>query len=681
MIQMSLFIWLLPLLAFVIQIFFGKRLPRRGDWISISAIGTSFVLSAIMLVQILLKGDPNFTVSAGVSWIDIGQFKLPMGIYIDNLTVIMLMVVTTVSLLVHIYSVGYMKGEPLYNWFYAYLSLFSFSMLGLVLWDNLFGIFIMWELVGICSYLLIGYYFEKDSAANAGKKAFITNRIGDFGFLIGFLIVYSTLGTLNLAEIRDGVAAGTLNGTLLTAAGILLFCGAIGKSAQFPLHVWLPDAMEGPTPVSALIHAATMVAAGVYLVARLTFMLSFDAMVVVAYVGGFTAIFAATIAITQNDIKRVLAYSTISQLGYMVMALGVGSYTAGFFHLTTHAMFKAGLFLGSGSVIHAMHHAMHKLHLHEDPNDIRLMGGIRHKMPVTYYTFMAFTLALCGIPFFSGFLSKDAILGGTLAFAMSQDNPVHYLLPIFGFAAAMITAFYMIRLVILTFHGKPQREEIYEHIHESPKVMTIPLMVLAGLSFFIFYTLPVINPINAESGWFMHLIQKPYSAVTAQLGHPVLEISEHTAHLAHISGIFISLLVAFAGILLALALYFWKRWDVDRLTDKIRPLYNLSFNKYYFDEIYDATFIRGTLLWNNALNWFDNTIIDGIVNGSSKVAQMISFVSGKFDLGIIDGAVNGIAVVTQYVGKRVQKVQTGQIQHYILGALMGIVVIILWTLF
>ena len=681
MIQMSLFIWLLPLLAFVIQIFFGKRLPRRGDWISISAIGTSFVLSAIMLVQILLKGDPNFTVSAGVSWIDIGQFKLPMGIYIDNLTVIMLMVVTTVSLLVHIYSVGYMKGEPLYNRFYAYLSLFSFSMLGLVLWDNLFGIFIMWELVGICSYLLIGYYFEKDSAANAGKKAFITNRIGDFGFLIGFLIVYSTLGTLNLAEIRDGVAAGTLNGTLLTAAGILLFCGAIGKSAQFPLHVWLPDAMEGPTPVSALIHAATMVAAGVYLVARLTFMLSFDAMVVVAYVGGFTAIFAATIAITQNDIKRVLAYSTISQLGYMVMALGVGSYTAGFFHLTTHAMFKAGLFLGSGSVIHAMHHAMHKLHLHEDPNDIRLMGGIRHKMPVTYYTFMAFTLALCGIPFFSGFLSKDAILGGTLAFAMSQDNPVHYLLPIFGFAAAMITAFYMIRLVILTFHGKPQREEIYEHIHESPKVMTIPLMVLAGLSFFIFYTLPVINPINAESGWFMHLIQKPYSAVTAQLGHPVLEISEHTAHLAHISGIFISLLVAFAGILLALALYFWKRWDVDRLTDKIRPLYNLSFNKYYFDEIYDATFIRGTLLWNNALNWFDNTIIDGIVNGSSKVAQMISFVSGKFDLGIIDGAVNGIAVVTQYVGKRVQKVQTGQIQHYILGALMGIVVIILWTLF
>ena len=329
MIQTALFIWLLPLLAFVIQIFFGKKLPRRGDWNSISAIGIRFVLSAVMLVQILLNNDPDFKVSAAVPWIDIGLFKLVMGIYIDNLSVIMLLVVTTVSFLVHLYSVGYMDGDPLYHRFFAYLSLFSFSMLGLVLWDNLFGIYMMWELVGICSYLLIGYYFEKDSAANAGKKAFITNRIGDFGFLIGFLIIFSSLGTLNLAEIYNGVAAGELQGSLLTAAGILLFCGAIGKSAQFPLHVWLPDAMEGPTPVSALIHAATMVAAGVYLVARVSFMLSFDAMLVIAYIGGFTAILAATIAITQNDIKRVLAYSTISQLGYMIMSLGVGSYTAG----------------------------------------------------------------------------------------------------------------------------------------------------------------------------------------------------------------------------------------------------------------------------------------------------------------------------------------------------------------
>ncbi len=681
MIQTALIIWLLPLLAFVIQIFIGKRLPRRGDFISVSAIGIGFVLSIILLVQVLMQGDPHFKLTASVPWIDIGQFKLAMGIYIDNLAVVMLVVVTTVSFVVHVYSIGYMHGDPLYNRFFAYLSLFSFSMLGLVLWDNLFGIYIMWELVGICSYLLIGYYFEKDSASNAGKKAFITNRIGDFGFLIGFLIVFSTLGTLNLAEIHSGIAAGTLQGGLLTAAGILLFCGAIGKSAQFPLHVWLPDAMEGPTPVSALIHAATMVAAGVYLVARLTFMLSLDAMIVIAYVGGFTAIFAATIAITQNDIKRVLAYSTVSQLGYMIMSLGVGAYTAGFFHLTTHAMFKAGLFLGSGSVIHGMHHAMDKLHVHEDPNDIRLMGGLRTKMPVTYYTFMIFTLALCGIPFFSGFLSKDAILGGTLAFAMSRENPVHYLLPVFGFAAAMITAFYMFRLVILTFHGRPKREDLYQHMHESPKVMTVPLMTLAALSLFFFYTLPSLNPISAEGGWFMHLIIKPVSAVSQQLGYPVLRISEETAHHAHVSGIFISILVALSGILLALALYFWKRWDVDKWTEKIRPLYDLSFHKYYFDELYDATVIKGTLVWNNMLNWFDAKIIDGLVNGSGWLTRSISAISGKFDLGIIDGAVNGIADITQYFGRRVRKIQTGQIQNYILGALMGIVLIIIWTIF
>ena len=681
MIQTALVIWLLPLLAFVIQIFVGKRLPRRGDWISVSAIGISFILSVVLFVQLLLQGDPAFSLSDTVKWIDIGQFKIVMGISLDSLAIVMLLVVSTVSFVVHVYSVGYMDGDPIYNRFFAYLSLFSFSMLGLVLWDNLFGIYIMWELVGICSYLLIGYYFEKDSAANAGKKAFITNRIGDFGFLIGILIVFTSLGTFNLHEIHDGIAAGTLNGSLLTAAGILLFCGAIGKSAQFPLHVWLPDAMEGPTPVSALIHAATMVAAGVYLVARLTFMLSLDAMIVVAYVGGFTAIFAATIAITQNDIKRVLAYSTISQLGYMIMSLGVGSYTAGFFHLTTHAMFKAGLFLGSGSVIHAMHHAMHKLDVHDDPNDIRLMGGLRHKMPVTYYTFMAYTLALCGIPFFSGFLSKDAILGGTLAFAMAQGNPVHYLLPVFGFVAALITAFYMFRLVILTFHGKPQREDLYEHIHESPKVMTVPLSVLAVLSFFIFYTLPSVNPLNAEGGWFMHMIEQPESAVGIQIGHPVLEIAEETIHHAHVSGIFISILMALTGILLALALYFWKRWDVDRLTDKIRPLYNLSFHKYYFDEIYDATVIKGTLLWNNALSWFDARIIDGIVNGSGWLGKAVSFMSGRFDLRIVDGAVNGVADMTQYFGRRVRKIQTGQIQNYVLGALTGIVIIILWTIF
>jgi NADH-quinone oxidoreductase subunit L len=680
MIQLALIAWLLPLLAFVINIFVGKRLPRKGDWVSVSAIAVSLMIAVYLLIRMLTHYDPDFIVTASATWIDLGKFRLDMGIYLDNLAIVMMVVVTTVSFLVHIYSIGYMHGDSRYNRFFSYLSLFSFSMLGLILWDNLFGIYIHWELVGICSYLLIGYWFEKDSASDAGKKAFITNRIGDFGFLIGLLIIFASLETLNLAAIYQGVAAGQLSGTMLTAAGILLFCGAIGKSAQFPLHVWLPDAMEGPTPVSALIHAATMVAAGVYLMARLTFMLSFDAMLVVAYIGGFTAIFAATIAITQNDIKRVLAYSTVSQLGYMIMAIGVGSYTAGFFHLTTHAMFKAGLFLGSGSVIHAMHHAMHKMHVHDDPNDIRLMGGFRGKMPVTYITFLIYTFALCGIPFFSGFLSKDAILGGTLAFAMSQTNPIHYLLPLFGFTAAMITAFYMFRLVIRTFYGEPQRPDLYEHIHESPGVITVPLSVLAVLSIFIFYTLPAFNPISAEHGWFEHLIAKPVSAVSAQLGHEVLHIDEHAAHTAHVGGILISIIVAVTGILLAFALYFWKKWDVAALTEKIKPLYRLSYHKYYFDEIYGATVIRGTLLWNNMLSWIDAHIIDGIVNGSAWVTKGASFFSGLFDLHIIDGLVNALADVTQNFGRNIRRIQTGQVQGYILGALLGLVVIIMWTL-
>jgi len=680
MITQALIIWLLPLLAFTIQIFVGKRLPRKGDWVSVSAIGISFILSILLMIQMFMAYDSGFEVTAAMPWIEIGNFNIPLGIRLDNLAIIMLMVVTTVSFLVHIYSMGYMAGDTYYNRFFAYLSLFSFSMLGLILWDNLFGIYMMWELVGICSYLLIGFYFTKDSAANAGKKAFITNRVGDFGFLIGLLIVFSAIGSFNFTAIHEGVSSGLLSGGLLTAAGVLLFAGAIGKSAQFPLHVWLPDAMEGPTPVSALIHAATMVAAGVYLMARLSFMLSFEAMLVVAYVGGFTAIFAATIAITQNDIKRVLAYSTVSQLGYMIMALGVGSYMAGFFHLVTHAMFKAGLFLGSGSVIHAMHHSMHKLHLHEDPNDLRLMGGFKEKMPVTYTTFLIFTLALSGIPFFSGFLSKDAILGGTLAFAMSQHNPVHFLLPVFGFSAAMITAFYMFRLVIRTFYGKPERPEIYEHIHESPKQITVPLMVLAALSIFIVYTLPSFNPTGAAGGWFDHLIQHPHSAVSAQLGHDVLHIDHETEHAAHITGMVISILVAAFGIMLAFFIYYWKKADHTKIAQSLRPLYLLSYNKYYFDEIYQATVVNGLLAWNNMLAWFDAKVIDGIVNFSATLTRVSSSISGLFDLHIVDGMVNGLANVTALFGDGLRKIQTGQVQNYILGALFGTVLIIIISL-
>ena len=680
MIQIALFIWLLPLAAFVINIFIGKRLPRKGDWVSIAAIGASLVLSSILLFRVITGYNPDFSLHASLHWINLGGFKLDMGFYIDNLAVIMVTMVSLVSFLIHVYSIGYMDGDPLYNRFYAYLSLFSFSMLGLVLWDNLFGIYMMWELVGICSYLLIGFYFTKDSAANAGKKAFIVNRIGDFGFLIGLLVVFNFLGTFNLIDIQQDIGRGLLSGGWLTAAGILLFAGAVGKSAQFPLHVWLPDAMEGPTPVSALIHAATMVAAGVYLMARLSFMLSFDAMMVVAFIGGFTALFAATIAITQNDIKRVLAYSTISQLGYMIMAMGVGAYTAGFFHLITHAMFKAGLFLGSGSVIHAVSHSMKKIGMEGDPNDIRNMGGFKNKMPITHWTFVIYALAISGIPFFSGFLSKDAILGGTLAFAMSQSNPVYYLLPIFGFVAAIITAFYMFRLIIKTFYGKPQLKKLYEHVQESPLTMTVPMMTLAFLCLYFIYTLPSLGPVGAENGWLMHLIQKPFSAVAVQLGRPVYGITPQAEHFAHVNGLIISIVFALTGIVLAFAFYFWKTINVEKFTEKIKPLYTLSLNKYYFDEIYGATFVKGLLVWNQILAWFDQNVIDGLVNLAGRVMRVFSVFDGLFDQYVVDGLVNAVADITLGFGRGIRKIQTGQIQNYILGALLGMVLIIILTM-
>lgn len=680
MIETAIIIVLLPLLAFVIQIFFGKKLPRQGDWVSIGAIVIGLLLSLKLFYKALQAYDPDFLIHEQFTWFTLGDFQIVLGFALDNMAIVMLVVVTLISSLVHIYSTGYMEGDPRYSRFFAYLSLFSFSMLGLVIWDNLFGIYMMWELVGLCSYLLIGFWFEKDSASNAGKKAFITNRVGDFGFLVGILIVFSSIGSFNFTDIAAGIEAGKISHGMLTAAGILLFCGAIGKSAQFPLHVWLPDAMEGPTPVSALIHAATMVAAGVYLTARIAFMLSFDAMLFVAYIGGFTALMAATIAITQNDIKRVLAYSTISQLGYMIMAIGVGSYAAGFFHLVTHAVFKAGLFLGSGSVIHAMHHSMHKLNMHEDPNDIRFMGGFKNKMPRTYITFLIFTLALSGIPFMSGFLSKDLILGGSLAFAMSQSNPIHYLLPLFGFLAAAITAFYMFRLVIETFYGQPKNKEIYEHIHESPSNITVPLMILAVLSFFIFYTLPGINPFSSAHGWYDMLIVKPASSVTAFLGYDINPITEHTEHTAHIAAMILSIIVASLGILLAFTMYYWKKIDADKLTGRMGILYRLSYNKYYFDEIYQATAVNGLLLWNRFLAWFDAAIIDGLVNLSGWVTRNVSAFSGIFDNTVIDGMVNGLADITQDFGKNLRKIQTGQIQTYIYAAMLGAVIIIIVTI-
>ena len=406
----------LPLLAAFVQVFFGRKLPRRGDWVSTGAVAVALAIALMMFGRMLGIYDWQFTRTHQVDWIvlfsrvnpgeqDVKTFSIPMGILIDNVTVIMLVVVTLVSTLVHIFSMGYMADDPRYSRFFAYLSVFTFSMLGLVLCNNVFALYMFWELVGLSSYLLIGFWFEKKSAADAQKKAFLTNRVGDIGMFLGILTFFFFTHEATYTGIFAGVAGGAFTGHigLLTAAGCLLFCGAIGKSAQFPLHIWLPDAMEGPTPVSALIHAATMVAAGVYLVTRMFPVFTPDALIVIAWFGGFTAIFAATIALCANDIKKVLAYSTVSQLGFMIMGLGASAYTYGFFHLWTHAFFKACLFLGSGSVIHAVH-----------TQDMREMGGLRKKMPITFWTMFASTLAIAGVPFTSGFASKDGILGDLL---------------------------------------------------------------------------------------------------------------------------------------------------------------------------------------------------------------------------------------------------------------------------
>jgi NADH-quinone oxidoreductase subunit L len=499
----------------------------------------------------------------------------------------------------------------------------------------------------------------------------------------GILILFTQYKSFTFETIYQQIASGNIpfaDNAWLTAAGILVFMGAVGKSAQFPLHVWLPDAMEGPTPVSALIHAATMVAAGVYLVVRIFVMLTADAMLVIAVIGAFTSLVAATIALTQNDIKKVLAYSTVSQLGYMVMSLGVGAYAFAFFHLVTHAFFKACLFLGSGSVIHSMHHEQ----------DIRYMGGLKKKMPITYYTFLISTLAISGVPLFSGFLSKDGILAGTLAFGKLTG---HWLIPTMGFLVAGLTAFYMFRLVILTFHGEPRDHHKFEHAHESPFVMSAPLVVLAVLSIFIWYT-P--NPIGADQGWVLqHWIKTPTQVVPNETRFEFMQPSSEeakneihgevvhsveyteTMHWAHYPAMFLSLAVAGLGILMAFIFYQWKKLDANKLADKIKPIYNFSLNKWYLDEAYDKTAVNGTLNFSSILSWFDNKIVDGLVNGSAIVTKFTSTISGWFDTFVVDGFVNFTAFFSGFVGLSFRRLQTGKVQTYVVFVVFAII-ILLW---
>ncbi|MBX3007849.1 MAG: NADH-quinone oxidoreductase subunit L [Melioribacteraceae bacterium] len=687
LINISLVILFLPLLGFATVIIFGKRIPKLYLF-EVFIISIALLLS-ILMVYVKFAYYLNKDIIAEFTWITMGGapssdlVKIDLGIKIDNLTVLMLFVVNLISALVHYFSIEYMHGDKKYTRYFAYLGVFTFSMLGIVLTHNLLMMYIFWELVGLSSFLLIGFWFEKKSASDAAKKAFIVNRIGDIGMFLGILIIFLTYGTFTFDTIFEQIKNGVIpfnSGFWLTVTGILVFMGAVGKSAQFPLHVWLPDAMEGPTPVSALIHAATMVAAGVFLVTRIFVMLTADAMLFIAVVGAFTSLLAATIAITQNDIKKVLAYSTVSQLGYMVMSLGVGAYAFAFFHLVTHAFFKACLFLGSGSVIHAMHHEQ----------DIQNMGGLRKKMPITYLTFLISTLAISGVPLTSGFLSKDGILAGTLAFGQLTG---HWLIPTIGFTVAALTAFYMFRLVILTFHGEPRDHHKYDHAHESPRLMAIPLIVLATLSIFIWYT-P--NPISSDAGWFLSSWVKTPETVTpeftrfnfmkegvaneqsrthGEITHSPLYTE--SMHWAHYPAMFASLLVAGLGILFAFLFYQWKKLDAEKLSQKIRPLYKFSLNKWFIDELYDVTAVLGTLKLGNILSWFDQKIVDGIVNGSATVTRFTSRISGWFDTFIVDGLVNFTALFSGFVGFSFKKLQTGKVQTYIVFVVFSVIILLL----
>jgi len=630
----------------------------------------SFIFSAGAVIELSRSAERmhqviQFTWLAGLPFHmadgRLATFTADWGFLLDPLSAVMILVVTGIGFLIHVYSVGYMAHDNGYYRFFGYLNLFVFFMLMLVLANNYALMFVGWEGVGLCSYLLIGFYFQKKSAGDAGKKAFVVNRVGDAGFILGMLLMFSVLGTVKFVDVNQVLRSGqfhaeTVGFGVLSAMALLLFIGATGKSAQVPLYVWLPDAMEGPTPVSALIHAATMVTAGVYMVARSSalFQLTPQTSTVVAAVGAFTAIFAATIALVQNDIKRVLAYSTVSQLGYMFLALGVGAYWVAIFHLFTHAFFKALLFLGSGSVIHAL----------GGEQDMRHMGGLKDKIPITHWTMFIASLAIAGIPGFAGFFSKDEILWQS--YSSPQGSNLLYGV---GLATAGLTAFYMWRLMNMTFYGKSRvKPEVEAHIHESPAAMTLPLSILAAGSILAGW---IGTPkLWGMSGWFRGLEQwlEPSFASAA------VEATQEGAHDASVEWILMSVSVAVALIGISIARYFYHhRPEIpDKFESRFSPLYGLLQNKWYVDELYDFIFVNGFAKGGGTvLGAFDRNVIDGGVNSAGWLTRLSSTVSMWWDTWIVDGAVRLASLIVKISSYPVRVVQTGRVQAYALFVVVG----------
>jgi len=633
-------LWLipaLPLLGAIVNGIGAGKLPRK----LVSAIGTGTVGLAFLIAVgcflslARLAPEDRVFVQQLFSWIDSGDFSVAVRFGLDPLSAVMILIVTGVGFLIHVYSTGYMGHEKAYGRYFAYLNLFTFAMLVLVMADNFLVMFFGWEGVGLCSYLLIGFWYQKPSAAAAGKKAFVVNRIGDWGFIIGMLLIFVHFGTLDFGrvftEAPDRLAFGS---AVATAIALFLFVGATGKSAQIPLYVWLPDAMEGPTPVSALIHAATMVTAGVYMIARchVLYALAPTALIVVAIIGAATALFAATIGLVQKDIKRVLAYSTVSQLGYMFLAMGVGAYVSGIFHLMTHAFFKALLFLGAGSVIHAV----------SGEQDMDRMGGLKAHLPKTHLTMLIGTLAIAGIFPLSGFFSKDEILWNAW-----RVNPGLWAVGVIG---AFLTAFYMFRLYYMTFHG-PMRvsEEAKHHLHESPTSMTLPLMILAVLAAVGgLINIPILAGGQRFDAWL-----EPVFADLARVMGPTAHAEAAAAHQPGTEIVFmaISLMVALAGIFLARRFYVTDPTLPRRLAESARGLYRTLWEKYRVDELYDRT------------------VVQPIVRGSERLWQ-------GFDAAVIDGAVNGVGKQIERGAGILRAAQTGYVQFYALIITLGLVVVL-----
>ncbi|MGD0230131.1 MAG: NADH-quinone oxidoreductase subunit L [Syntrophorhabdales bacterium] len=650
---MAQYIWLIPVfpaLGFLVNGFFGRKLPRTlVAWIACLALFASFVASVLVFMEFLrLPPEARLFEMNIYDWIVSGEFTAKVGFRIDVLSIVMCLIVSGVGFLIHVYSAGYMHDDEGFARYFTYLNLFVFMMLTLVTANNLLLMFVGWEGVGLCSYLLIGFWYKKDSAANAGKKAFIVNRIGDYGFLLGIFLLLVTLGahgvwTLNFGEIERN--AHLIGGAAATLITLFFFIGATGKSAQLPIYVWLPDAMEGPTPVSSLIHAATMVTAGVYMIARLNFLyvMAPTTMFIVTCVGVLTAIFAATIGCAQYDIKRVLAYSTVSQLGYMFVGVGAGAFAAGIFHLMTHAFFKGLLFLGAGSVMHAMSGEL----------DMRKMGGLKKRIPITYWTFLAGCIAISGVPGFSGFFSKDEIMWRV--FANYNGNLVFWGL---GAVTAGLTAFYMFRMFFTTFHGKSRAsEEVLHHVHESPRVMTIPLMILAVLSVVGGWVgVPhILGGSNRFEQWM-----EPVFGHAKEAASPALDLvgraqaaSGLDAHALSAEGMLMmaAVIIAFAGIFVAYYMYVAHPDLPAKFVRAFPGVFRAANRKYYVDELYQAVFVNGLF----ALGRFCKRVIDET---------------------LIDGTVNGLAWLVRGIGSLIRLLQSGYVQGYAFGMILGAIAVV-----